>query len=291
MIDIGVYFSGYNLGMFGYSAVASFLNNYPELRHNVFYFDDYSNDLTRDYMIELGVNILEWDEDYMQEYQDTCKEQNILNEGTRLMLRCDYIFKQLLKHCSNRYQLILDVDTVTLMRGFIEDFTESSLVIETAECYMDIPTDTGKLGTYENILTSVVLSSLGSRVGRDNMLTKIAPYYLLLDRSKFVETQELIDNLKNTEYIQLYKSGYLDVGADVLLKCILSGYDYNLRLELPIHHWGWISSSARMGSSEHFRTFVRSSSNISEEVRHALLSVDTPTASLKKAYRKIIQSL
>lgn len=233
-------------------AIRSFLMHYPELKDNIYYFDDESTDGTVELLSKLGVNRISWEKDLKNKYTNYFESGVIERDGQCLMLRCDYIFKSCIKHCQTKYALLLDGDTVTMSDTFLQEYVSNNNVINGVYGYMHTPVDyMEKYGIprYEDF--KVLLESeeihYTEELGFDYVKhLRFHPYHIFIDMERLGDVSQIYRNLDDLGYMELFKRQYIDVGADLLLHCMQNDLKYSMIYpDEFVHHWTWVSSCIR----------------------------------------------
>lgn len=250
--DLSIYFSGHNISKYADVAIRSFLSVYPNLKEQIYYFDDESTDETVELLNELGIKRVTWDTEIKSLYNQYFSDGTISNLGQSQMLRCEFILKSILKQCNTKYLLNLDGDTVTLKSGFIEEYLNSDYIVYGAEGHIHTPypLPTHKLNdTYNNKFSKLRLDSepvTTSTVQYTHIRhARVHPYFFFADRETLLSNLNIMNNLRDKEYIALFNNDIIDVGADILLTCMNNNLRYKLFNGKAIYHWTWVSSSIR----------------------------------------------
>lgn len=251
--NISIYFSGHNISEYADIAIRSFTLHYPELVDNIYYFDDYSTDDTANVLTELGIHRFSWDVN-LKTHFDTLLTNGVISTGGQCqMMRCEFIFKSILKHCTSQYCLVLDGDTVTLRNGFIEEYIRNGNAVNGVYGFMH--TDVRGLKTLPDNPRHNEFSILkeSDEVVHSKDLDysfikhlRFHPYHIFVDMHQLKNADWLFNNLYSNDYANLFKDQMIDVGSDLLLHCMNNELPYSLAKEdTAIHHWIWVSSSIR----------------------------------------------
>lgn len=245
--DISIYFSGHNISTFAAVAVKSFLFQYPELKYNIFYLDDFSTDDTKSVLSALGVNVISWDKELKSQF-DYQYENGWYTSGIHSLInRCDFIFKSILKQANTRYVLIQDGDTVTLGRGFLEEYIKSGNVISNL-----LDASAADIRLVNAFKSNPLYKDYEPFIHDSNYAEgfiefhRFHPYHLFIDMEALGDFSVLINNLYDRNYIELNGGAVIDVGSDLYKFAVdnnfkFQKYNYNNL----IYHWSWISSIMR----------------------------------------------
>lgn len=250
--EISVYFSGHNIRPFAVLAIKSFLLHYPELKDSIYYFDDDSTDGTVDELKELGIKITTWTPALKRQF-DTQLRESLFPEGIKSMIiRCDYLFKDILSQCNTRYLLVQDGDTVTLNRGFLEDYINSGKAIS-ASTSESVSTISQQVLVSKNPLYQIYKQYANIENGKV-VFSRVHPYHVFFDTISFDFKDckvNLTSNLSNTDYLAFNNGILMDVGSDLLDYVTNHSVDFN-RTDLcnTVYHWSWISSIMRDSLSD-----------------------------------------
>lgn len=299
--DISIYFSGHNIAPFAEVAIRSFLLQYPELKNNVVYFDDYSTDSTYELLESLGVKSMGWDTELKELFDNYMNDELIVTKGQSQMLRCEFILKSILKQNTSKYIVILDGDTVTMKRGFVEELMSSSHALIAKDGFMTCRTEhlTSNLRGFEKYrqliedLSPVFDEDLNYSYVK---LSRAHPYHLCINTELLGNVEDFVLNLYDRDYINLFGIDCIDVGCDILESVRSHSLSYAISNVNDVHHWTWVSSSIR--DSEHSCTLNnqyvlnRVSMAVVDNplLREILKELDIKPSTLFKHHKKYIRT-
>lgn len=243
--NLTVAFSGHNIREFSILAIKSFLHFYPNMVNNIVYFDDLSTDGTKEELESMGIRVITWSSDLKNQF-DKLMEENIFDTGIHsLIVRCDFIVKDILRQCKTRFIFVSDGDVLFLNGGFLENYIQNctgvgSVVVETCKGATHNLRVNNKF--YDSYVKLAKFENDTVRFKRIHLLHSLLDLYNL-------DINYHINNLFDTDYIKFLDGKLADVGSDILEYCNANSIDY---YSIPqdyefsnILHWGWVSSSCR----------------------------------------------
>lgn len=301
--DISVYFSGHNIKEYADVAIRSFLLYYPELRDRVYYFDDESTDGTIELLDDLGVNRITWNPIFKTQFDVLFNTGKISTGGHSQMMRCEYIFKNLLSECKTRYALILDGDTATLNGEFLSNYITNGNTVNSVKGHMHTPVHlmtTHTIKSYERYSQLLFDDTVydGGKLGYAyKKHARFHPYHVFIDMKTIGDITGLYSNLVDEDYLQLFRHQFIDVGADLQLHCIENDLPYAiLEEDTFVHHWTWVSSSIRdinnscMFSDEYVINRIVNSIKYNKNLQDTLSLIGVKPHTLFKAIKSKIRT-
>jgi glycosyltransferase involved in cell wall biosynthesis len=252
--DISIYFSGHNIDIYIKLAIESFLHHYSEYKDNIYFFDDCSTDKTQEYIKELGIKCITWDSQLKDQFNTYYENNYFASAGASSVMRCEFIFKNILMHANTKYIIILDGDTITLKRGFIENLLQDKIGLYMTDTPMHCNYNNylnNHIGVqlYRDCIKSTKPSILRSTQEEVIYIHKASPYFICMNTTLTGDLKYLIDNLYNKDYVAAMDGSCIDVGTDLYAHMIRNDIPVEIFKDTYIHHWFWISSGIR--DSEH----------------------------------------
>lgn len=236
-MDLSVYFSGYNLGPVIELAVKSFRLMYPCEDVKIYYFDDNSTDGSPEVLRELGVEVFTWNPELYELYTKYLDTGTVSGGLDALIVRCDFIFKQILAHCKTSHLLIQDGDTVTLDSRFLEEYSESPDI-------HFVPKLLGEVGDLSMVRGNPLFDKYYRYVDTNSGSYKTFKIVHSRLNMGAINVRELLDNLWDVNHVKLLTGDLIDVGSDLYAQQCEMGTSYTfVNLDDRVHHWSWVSSS------------------------------------------------
>lgn len=243
--DLTIAFSGHNIKEFAIVAIESFLLLYPDMRGNVVYFDDESTDGTATELESRGIRVITWSDKLRQVYSNLF-ENNVFKSGVHaLVVRCDFIAKEILRQCETKFLLINDGDVVFLHGGFLEEYfsriSSNDLGIVTlGKC------NYYTYGTPQD--TNRYYKKFSKNICTDGYFKRVYLLHSLLNIDK-IPLNDLLTNLHDLDYINCMNGVFADVGSDLLYLSQELNLHYEVLYTEDINsvllHWDWVSSACR----------------------------------------------
>lgn len=122
--NISIVFSGYNIKSVASFAIDTFIKQYPELKNNIIYFDDFSTDGSKAHFIKKGVKVITWKKEEIEQYNSLLDKNFFKNNTHTLSVRVSFILNSIFKQLETKYVLMNDGDVAFYERGFLEKYFE-----------------------------------------------------------------------------------------------------------------------------------------------------------------------
>ncbi len=226
-------FSGHNVRDFCVLALRSFLHHYPNLRRQIVFFDDASDDGTCEWIKQNGIRTITW------KHFDSRA-----NEKYAISYRVNLIILEILKQIEDRYVLISDSDVVFHCGGFLEDYRRR-IEGRALLCLEQIVYAGANIKDWSGIEKYRLLwYDDGSMAG----VRRICQNHMFIDLWTLKHRGILYDRTDNHNY-NLWLGRGLDSGVDFLYQLIRAGLEYDRHKEEDItriiSHIGFVSCYVR----------------------------------------------
>lgn len=272
--DLSIVFTCYNVRYEVSCAINTFLEFYPYLRENIYIFDDFSTDNTREWARENGIKVISWTDDYLNKYpvrnfEKFCTERDF---PICYSYKVDIMYNCIFDQCKTKYLLLCDADIIFfdyfLDKAF-EEMKNGSKLFSTIETFGP---DLIKNNFYEKVLEKDIydgfrkLYYFDSNLNRETM-HRFHLYCSLIDVKYFRSINTKIDDVDRDYMIILSFPPVCDSGMDFTRKIFNLGIPYSCyERESFVLHLGFRASFKKANDLNHLN-FMADFNNPDEVTR------------------------
>lgn len=215
--NISIIFTAYNILEYVQLAVYSFLHFYPEFKKSIIVFDDESNDGTKEWLEQEGLQRITWKnkDNFLVKFSNLKKifsEHTGINASYRNSVMIHEIFKQI----DTKYIMINDADVLFLKGDWLEKYDKmlpNVRVFAPIEkyCYEW----SFQKNPFFNKFKNKFLGKYETLYNNNNKMERLHFFHSLIDLEYIKDRELLFDHIHNKKFIELiYNNAILDTGSD-----------------------------------------------------------------------------